>query len=556
MKKRFERIETKDEVLEKLQTNVERAIASQPFERVSTIRVKLYSGQRNIVEHKLELKPTGYFVSNLSSKGEIWTEPGVEISTAPTKFINLWTDNTQEYDITFFIGPNVQNQYNVNVGTGGSPGGWPNACFDQLNVCCLTVYETTDLNTVTIDNSLLVCCSITLCPGGTLTLPESSMYRGAIPIGSIIATFPHLTGAYTTNCLTSPDVNGFVLAAGQTINFAASPMNGVTIPNVNNNVFIKASTCSGYTGGAYDYTLLYCQMPIHTHEDIHGHSTGLTSLDHCHYVCGANISSCHGHGYAFTTSSDGGHQHCLGGSYGGAACDILSIATNYYCPSSGVTTTSDHTHCVRRSGENGYLSGGIWYTYDQRDCFCIAYPHCHTYSFPNYASFPNYYGGGANVSYISGAANTYYTGTTYVDGVNCQASYLYTGGVYCDQTTGCWCMASQCSTYAYCAACTTHSTTLTAHNHITCCQGSHWHGIYGNTCLVAAHAHTYSGITGLTCGLGDGCTNCAVVSGAYSSLTHSHLVSCNCGWTACSGLGCSISIIPCFVSAVYLMRII
>ena len=89
--------------------------------------------------------------------------------------------------------------------------------------------------------------------------------RGLIPLGTVIATFPNLTGAYSTANTTAADANGYVLCAGQTISDASSPMNTAVIPNINNSVFLQGSATAGGTGGANSTTLTTTQLPAHTH---------------------------------------------------------------------------------------------------------------------------------------------------------------------------------------------------------------------------------------------------------------------------------------------------
>ena len=88
---------------------------------------------------------------------------------------------------------------------------------------------------------------------------------GLIPLGSVLATFPNLSGAYTTSATTVADAQGFVLCAGQTIADASSPMNTAVIPNINNSVFLQGSSSAGGTGGSNSTTLTTTQLPAHTH---------------------------------------------------------------------------------------------------------------------------------------------------------------------------------------------------------------------------------------------------------------------------------------------------
>ena len=89
----------------------------------------------------------------------------------------------------------------------------------------------------------------------------STQAVGNIPVGSVIATFPNLTGAYTTAATTVADSSGFVLCQGQVIADGTSPMNGQTVPNISNNNFLKGSTVSGSTGGTSTHDHVFS----HTH---------------------------------------------------------------------------------------------------------------------------------------------------------------------------------------------------------------------------------------------------------------------------------------------------
>lgn len=78
---------------------------------------------------------------------------------------------------------------------------------------------------------------------------SNTLNVGFMPIGSVIATFPNLTGAYSCSATTAADSYGFVKCNGQTINDATSPMDGDVVPNINNDVFLAGSTTAGSTGG-------------------------------------------------------------------------------------------------------------------------------------------------------------------------------------------------------------------------------------------------------------------------------------------------------------------
>lgn len=94
--------------------------------------------------------------------------------------------------------------------------------------------------------------------------------RGLLPLGSVVATFPHLTGAYACAATTAADANGFVQCAGQTISDVTSPMNGQIIPNINNSLFVRGNLTSGTAGGAAAVTLTSNELPSHTHTIVNG----------------------------------------------------------------------------------------------------------------------------------------------------------------------------------------------------------------------------------------------------------------------------------------------
>lgn len=107
---------------------------------------------------------------------------------------------------------------------------------------------------------------------------------GIVPRGAVLATMPHLVGAYSCSATTVADANGFVQCNGQTIADASSPMNGAVIPNINDNAFLRGNVTSGSAAGSNaDITLAIANMPSHTHSMTHGHAntfglTGTTSF--------------------------------------------------------------------------------------------------------------------------------------------------------------------------------------------------------------------------------------------------------------------------------------
>ncbi len=115
---------------------------------------------------------------------------------------------------------------------------------------------------------------------------------GLLPIGSVVATFPNLSGAYTTSATTSADTYGFVKCVGQTISDAASPMNGAVVPNINNDVFLKGSTTAGTAGGAATTS----GVGAHTHTFTS--STSVANSSHTHIFF-------HTHEWGYSDAVDG-----------------------------------------------------------------------------------------------------------------------------------------------------------------------------------------------------------------------------------------------------------
>jgi hypothetical protein len=85
---------------------------------------------------------------------------------------------------------------------------------------------------------------------------------GLVPIGGVVATIPALAGAYACTATTVADDLGYVVCGGQVIADATSPLNGRTIPNINNDVFLKGHTTSNTAGGSNTHTH---SVPGHYH---------------------------------------------------------------------------------------------------------------------------------------------------------------------------------------------------------------------------------------------------------------------------------------------------
>lgn len=120
--------------------------------------------------------------------------------------------------------------------------------------------------------------------------------RGLLPLGSVVATFPNLSGAYSTAATTTADSNGFVKCNGQTIADVTSPMNGAVVPNINNSVFIMGNTTAGTSGGAASVTLVTGNLPSHTHGAGSFITGSVPTTTHTHNFA-------HAHQWGFSTSS-------------------------------------------------------------------------------------------------------------------------------------------------------------------------------------------------------------------------------------------------------------
>jgi hypothetical protein len=175
---------------------------------------------------------------------------------------------------------------------------------------------------------------------------------GILPLGSVIATFPSLSGAYTCSATTTPDAFGFVQCNGQSVADATSPMFGATVPNINNNAFIMGNSVSGTAGGSNTKTLTTTELPAHTHDMSHGHSntfalTGTTtfaSAGHTHdmrhvhqwsYVSGSDgslygLNSRNPSTADFTTSSQILNSSAQGTGSGNFVTKIFSGLSSYY----------------------------------------------------------------------------------------------------------------------------------------------------------------------------------------------------------------------------------
>lgn len=143
---------------------------------------------------------------------------------------------------------------------------------------------------------------------------------GLLPIGSVVATFPNLSGAYTTSATTAADAYGFVKCNGQTISDATSPMDGAVVPNINNSIFLAGSTTAGSSGGsatasgvgAHTHTFTANETVAtgtHTHGFAHSHQWG--------HFGGATVAlTSLASSSPNSTSIDGSSTHVIGGLVG------------------------------------------------------------------------------------------------------------------------------------------------------------------------------------------------------------------------------------------------
>jgi hypothetical protein len=194
--------------------------------------------------------------------------------------------------------------------------------------------------------------------------------RGILPLGSVIATFPHLSGAYACAATTAADANGFVQCAGQTIVDATSPMNGVVIPNINNDRFIMGNVTSGTAGGANSKTLSTAELPIHSHTINHGHSnsfalggtTSFASTGHTHDMSHVHQTRYTNGATEYQTSSNAPGQL----SYGTSGTGVQFTETTLFVASGSGTlvfntknaTAAWYTAGAINSGGGAAQSGG------------------------------------------------------------------------------------------------------------------------------------------------------------------------------------------------------
>jgi hypothetical protein len=161
-----------------------------------------------------------------------------------------------------------------------------------------------------------------------LTALENKL--GYLPLGAVIATMPHLTGAYACTATTAADASGFVLCNGQTVADVTSPLNGQVIPQINNDVFLMGTSgvTSNTAQSANTKTLAVANIP-----QMSGTFTSGT------------VSSGHTHGFgAWSGGINANHTHSYV-SPGGAGSGLFGTTTQVVpaYPQTG-TVSADHAH--------------------------------------------------------------------------------------------------------------------------------------------------------------------------------------------------------------------
>lgn len=159
----------------------------------------------------------------------------------------------------------------------------------------------------------------------TIRLHDLKM-TGLVPIGGVVATIPALAGAYACTATTVADDLGYVVCGGQVIADATSPLNGRTIPNINNDVFLKGHTTSNTAGGSNTHTH---SVPGHYHwYGQHWSNDNSTDNNNGNGDGGGNTyDDTYGYRAYVDVDGNGSHRHIAGG-YANAKGDGGSNAYN------------------------------------------------------------------------------------------------------------------------------------------------------------------------------------------------------------------------------------
>lgn len=176
---------------------------------------------------------------------------------------------------------------------------------------------------------------------------------GLVPIGGVVATIPALAGAYSCAATTEADDLGYVKCNGQVINDPTSPLNGLTIPNINNDVFLKGHTTSNSAGGSntHDHT-----VPGHYHYWGGHWSTDDSRSYTSDNGDGARNQYQDGYGNYGVTYGDGNHSHGIRTEWG-------TTGVNNSTPGQYNQVTNNTSYGYNWSNtpisSNGYHSHGI-----------------------------------------------------------------------------------------------------------------------------------------------------------------------------------------------------
>lgn len=191
----------------------------------------------------------------------------------------------------------------------------------------------------------------TVTASGDVAFTGNTSGRGIIPVGAVIGLASNLVGVSLPT--------SFLELNGQTINDATSPMDGVTLPNVSNSLFLMGSSTAGTTGGAATYTLTEANVASHSHVIDHSHANtfalggGVTTASSTHTH---NIA--HTHQYAVRDSSPN-HDYSLT-SADSSTTSITSSNTDLYSfPSTGYSSAAGTTNLARFIANNSLYTTGV-----------------------------------------------------------------------------------------------------------------------------------------------------------------------------------------------------
>lgn len=132
-----------------------------------------------------------------------------------------------------------------------------------ITAAALTANSTASLQVLNITNNSTI--------SGAASFTGNTSGRGIIPVGAVVGLASNLTGVSLPS--------SFLELNGQTVSDAASPMNGVVLPNISNSNFLMGSTTAGTTGGAASYAITEANIASHTHtiDNSHSDTIGLTN---------------------------------------------------------------------------------------------------------------------------------------------------------------------------------------------------------------------------------------------------------------------------------------